>query len=100
MELWHPKYTYTCRKDDRAKIYSTVYYLRSFFLLQEVCLIDTGSKLLHLDAGDKYEFYWCGYKKKGEAGAGILIKVDKNIEINKRLDIKGQLEIILKPISD
>ena len=39
-------------------------------------------KLIELDNGDRYEFHWSGYKRKREAGVGILIKVDNYIEID------------------
>ena len=35
-----------------------------------------------LDTGEKFEFHWAGYQKKREAGVGILIRVDSNIEIS------------------
>ena len=34
-----------------------------------------------MDTGEQYEFHWCGTKKRREAGVGILIKVDKQVEI-------------------
>ena len=69
-------------------------------LLQEVCWRDTGCELIQLDTDDNYEFYWFGYKKKVKLfGVGNLIKIEKNVEINK-LDTKGQQQRILKLISD
>ena len=47
-----------------------------FLLLQEVRWKGVGSKLIELDTGDKFEFYWSGYKRKREAGVGILIKIN------------------------
>ena len=38
--------------------------------------------MIELDTGDKFEFYWSGYKRKGEAGVGILIKINDFIESN------------------
>ena len=34
-----------------------------------------------MDTGEEYEFHWCGTKKRREAGVGILVKVDKQIQI-------------------
>ena len=53
----------------------------SFCCLQEVKYRNSGNKLIELDNGEKYEFYWCGKKKRREAGVGFLIKVDPNIII-------------------
>ena len=53
----------------------------TFLLLQEVRWRDNGNKLIQLDTGEKFEYHWCGFKKKREAGVGILIRVNNNIEI-------------------
>ena len=54
----------------------------AFCCLQEVCWRGTGSKIIALDTGKKFEFHWAGYRKKRQAGTGILIRVDPNIEIS------------------
>ena len=72
-------------KDDGAKIYSIAKELSksdmTFLLLQEVRWRDNGNKLIQLDTGEKFEYHWCGFKKKREAGVGILIRVNNNIGI-------------------
>ena len=37
--------------------------------------------MIELNTGEKFEFHWSGYKRKREAGVGILIRSDKNIQI-------------------
>ena len=54
----------------------------AFCRLQEVRWRESGAKLVTLDTGEKFEFHWSGYKKKREAGVGILIRVHPDIEIN------------------
>lgn len=77
-------------RDEGAKIYTIARELSrqnlSFCCLQEVKYRNSGNKLIELDNGDKYEFHWCGMKKRREAGVGLLIKVDPNIII-------GEIEI-------
>lgn len=72
--------------DDGAKIYTIAKELSKtnmeFLLLQEVRYRGIGSKLIEIDTGEKFEYHWSGYKRKREAGVGILIRVDKDIEIN------------------
>lgn len=72
--------------DNGAKIYSIAKEMSKtdmqFMLLQEVRWRGIGSKIIELDTGDKFEFHWSGYKRKREAGVGILIRINKNIEIN------------------
>ena len=53
-----------------------------FLLLQEVRWRGIGSKIIEIDNGDKFEFHWSGFKRKREAGVGILIRVCNEIEIN------------------
>ena len=53
----------------------------TFCCLQEVKYRNSGKKLINLDTGEKFEFHWCGMKKRREAGVGILIQVDQNIVI-------------------
>ena len=54
----------------------------AFCCLQEVKYRNSGKKLINLDSGEKFEFHWCGMKKRREAGVGILIRVDNKIVIN------------------
>ena len=53
----------------------------TFCCLQEIKYRNSGNKLIQLDSGEKYEFYWCGKKRRPEAGVGFLIKVDSNVII-------------------
>ena len=73
-------------KDQGAKIYTIAKEINrnglSFCCLQEVKYLNTGRKLITLDTGEKFEFHWCGKKKRREAGVGMLIKVDPEIEIS------------------
>ena len=73
------------QKDEGAKIYSIAKTINNtkliFCCIQEVKYRNSGHKVIKLDTGDEYEFHWCGAKKRREAGVGILIKVDKRIEV-------------------
>ena len=53
----------------------------AFCCLQEVKYRNFGKKLIRLNSGECYEFHWAGNKKKREAGVGILVRVDPNIQI-------------------
>ena len=44
---------------------------------------NSGKKLIRLDNGVCYEFVWCGMKKRREAGVGLLIRVDPEIELKE-----------------
>ena len=52
-----------------------------FLLLQEVRWRGKGSKIIEIDNSDKFEFHWSGFKRKREAGVGILIRMSNDIEI-------------------
>lgn len=54
----------------------------TFCCLQEVKYLNSGSKIITLDTGEKFEFHWCGRKKRRDAGVGMLIKIDPQIEIS------------------
>ena len=73
-------------KNEGGKIYSVAKEIvkanLAFCCLQEVCWRGTGSKIITLDTGKSFEFHWADYKKKRQAGTGILIRVEPNIEIN------------------
>ena len=73
-------------KDQGAKIYAVAKEVARFNLLfcclQEVRWRDSNSKLIQLDTGEAFEFHWSGYKRKREAGVGIIIRVHPDIEIN------------------
>ena len=43
---------------------------------------DVGSKIIRLDTGEEFEFHWSGYKKKRQAGVGILVRIHEDIEIS------------------
>lgn len=72
-------------RDEGAKLYSITKEISkaglSFCCLQEIKYRNSGRKLIQLDNGEKYEFLWCGTKKRRTAGVGIIIRVDKEIEI-------------------
>jgi len=85
-------------KDEGAKIYAIAKQAAQLKLsiccLQEVKYRNTGSKLIELDSGEKYEFHWCGMKKRREAGVGVLIKCDEDILISDP-DVKDHRIIAL-----
>ena len=35
--------------------------------------------MINLDTGESYTFFWCGQKKRRDAGVGVLIKKDKGV---------------------
>ena len=51
--------------------------------LQEVKYRNTGMKIIELDTGVKYSFFWRGQKKRRAAGVGLLIKSERGITINQ-----------------
>ena len=55
----------------------------SFCALQEVRHRGTGNKIIELNTGEKYQFYWCGQKKRRDYGVGILVKVNPRIIITE-----------------
>ena len=73
-------------KDEGAKMYAIskelVKYDIAFCCLQEVRWRDVGSKIIRLDTGEAFEFHWSGYKKKRQAGVGILIRIHNDINIS------------------
>ena len=68
-------------KDDGSKIYCIAKQLAklnlTFCCLQEVKYHGSGSKLIVLDSGEEYQYYWCGMKKKREAGVVYLLRIQK-----------------------
>ena len=81
--------------EQEAKLYDKMKQINKsgviFCGLQEVRRTGSGHKLVELDTGEKYDFYWSGFKQKREHGVGILIKhakgviVDDISPINQRL---------------
>ena len=73
------------QKGEGAKIYAITKQVAklnlSFCCLQELKYRNTGKQLITLDSGGKYEFHWCGTKKRREGGVGMLIKIDKEIVV-------------------
>ena len=73
-------------KDEGAKIYAVAKEIAraglTFCCLQEVRYRNTGNKLIRLNTGEEFEFHWCGQKRRRDAGVGIMIKVNRDIEIN------------------
>ena len=55
----------------------------TFCALQEVRYRNTGKKLIETNSGKKYQFMWCGQKKRRDAGVGLLIKIDHQIIIEE-----------------
>ena len=51
--------------------------------LQEVKYRNTGMKIIELDTGVKYSFFWCGQKKRRAAGVGLLIKYERGVTTNE-----------------
>ena len=47
--------------------------------LQEVRFRNSGKKIINLDSGETYVFFWSGPKQRRDAGVGILIKQCKDI---------------------
>ena len=75
------------QKDEGAKIYSIVKAISKaksvFCCLQEVKYRNWGKKLIQLDNGERYEFHWCGNKKRRSAGVAFIIKVDDYVTIKE-----------------
>ena len=73
-------------KDEGAKIYSIAKEVAksqlAFCCLQEVRWGDVGAKIIRLDSGEEFEFHWSGYKKKRQAGVGILVRIHIDIDIS------------------
>ena len=46
----------------------------TFCILQEVRHRNTGKKVIELNNGERYNFLWCGKKKRRDAGVGVLIR--------------------------
>ena len=74
-------------KLEGAKMYSIVKEIAranlSFCCLQEVRHRNQGKKLIELDNGKRYNFLWCGKKKRREAGVGILIRAERGIRFSE-----------------
>ena len=74
-------------KSEGAKMYSITKEISrvnlTFCALQEVRYRNTGKKLIETDSGQKYQFMWCGQKKRRDAGVGLLIKIDHQIIIEE-----------------
>ena len=49
--------------------------------LQEVGNRNTGNNIIELNTGEKYQFFWCGQRKRRDYGVGILVKIDPKINI-------------------
>ena len=73
-------------KDEGSKIYTIAKQVAqlglTFCCLQEVKYRNKGNKVVELDTGEKFEYHWYGMKKRRTAGVGILIKCDRNVEID------------------
>ena len=70
-------------KDEGAKIYCVAKEVSnlglSFCCLQEVRYRNTGKKLIQLDNGEQYKFFWSGPKARRIYGVGFIVRVDKEI---------------------
>ena len=51
--------------------------------LQEVRYRNSGSKIINLNNGEKYMFFWSGPKKRRVGGVGLLIKICKDISFEE-----------------
>jgi exonuclease III len=51
----------------------------TFCCLQEVKYRNSGKKIIELNNGKKFNFFWCGQKKRRCAGIGLLIKSERGI---------------------
>ena len=49
--------------------------------LQEVRWTGSGAQVIEVNTGEQYEFHWSGYKRKREAGVGLLIRQSPDIVI-------------------
>ena len=72
-------------KDEGFKMYSIAKEAAkanlSFCCLQEVRYRNSGSKVITLNTGESYVFFWGGPKKRRDGGVGILIKQCRDIII-------------------
>ena len=72
-------------KDEGFKMYSIAKEAAkanlSFCCLQEVRYRNSGSKVITLNTGESYVFFWGGPKKRIDGGVGILIKQCRDIII-------------------
>ena len=72
-------------KDEGAKLYSIAKELAAnnvtICCLQEVRYRKYGHRIIEVDTGEKYEFFWCGMQKKREAGVGVLIRQSDDVDI-------------------
>ena len=70
-------------KDEGAKLYLVAKEVAradlSICCLQEVKYRNSGHRIIELDTGEKFEFIWCGMKKRRTAGVGFLIRVSDDI---------------------
>jgi exonuclease III len=51
--------------------------------LQEVRYRNDGKKVINLDSGESFTFYWSGPKKRRDGGVGVLIKQCKEISFDE-----------------
>ena len=51
----------------------------TFCCLQEVKYRNSGKKIIELNTGQKFNFFWCGQKKRRAAGVGLIIKSERGI---------------------
>ena len=51
----------------------------TFCCLIEVKYRNSGKKIIELNTGQKFNFFWCGQKKRRAAGVGLIIKSERGI---------------------
>ena len=51
--------------------------------LQEVRYRNQGNKVITANTGESFVFYWCGQKKRRNAGVGVLIKKCKEVHFDE-----------------
>ena len=74
-------------KDEGYKLYSIAKEVENarlqFCCLQEVIHRGLGNKEITLSTGETFVFYWCGQKKRRNAGVGVLIRKSKDIQFDE-----------------
>ena len=70
-------------QSEGARMYMVTKQVASLGLLvcslQEVRHRNSGKKIINLDTGESYIFFWSGPKKRRDAGVGVLIKQCKEV---------------------
>ena len=62
--------------------------------LQEVRYLNSGCKLIRLDTGENFKFFWCGKKKRRDLGVAVLIRDDPRIYVDEP-DVKDPILMVV-----